>query len=375
MIREAFGLIYPGDEIPGLRELIDERTVAALPIAGKYRVIDFPLSNLHNSGIRSVAVVVSRKYSSLMHHLGSGKAWDMSGKNEGLYIVPPYSLRGSLGVFRGGVESIRSAFDYVRNARQDYCVIEGVACIYNLDYSDMMRFHIDNDADITVLYHRVEQDHQVDEQYHEVFFEMSEDGCIHGVEVNPLHNTLSARSLKSYIIRKDLLIQLVEESYARGEYEFSEHLLRNNLDRLKIMGFEHKGYVGMLKSSHSYFDINMSLLDPQVWEELFQTENRIITKAKDSVPAKYRQSADVKRALIANGCIIDGTVENSVLFRDVHVGKGASVKNSIVFAGATISEGAELEYVVLDKNVTVRPSSRLIGNEHHPVVVGKGRRV
>ncbi|MCL2333072.1 MAG: glucose-1-phosphate adenylyltransferase subunit GlgD [Actinomycetia bacterium] len=375
MIREAFGLIYPGDEIPSLRELIDERTVAALPIAGKYRVIDFPLSNLHNSGIRSVGVVVSRKYNSLMDHLGSGRSWDLSGKNEGLFILPPYSLRENPGFYRGGVESIRSAFDYMRKTRQDYCVLAGVTSIYNLDYSDMMRFHIESGADITVLYHTVEMDHHVDEQYHEVFFGLSEEGRVRSIEINPMNTALTARSLKSYIIRKDLLIRLVEECYARGEYEFSEHLLRNNIDHLKIMSFEHPGYVGMLKSAHSYFEINMSLLDPTVWEELFQSRNRIFTKVKDSVPAKYRQSADVERALVANGCIIDGQVENSVLFRDVHIGKGASVKNSIIFAGAAISEGAQLEYVVLDKNVTVRHASRLIGNKNYPIVVGKGRRV
>jgi len=375
VIREAFGLIYPGDEIIGLRELIDDRTVAALPIAGKYRVIDFPLSNLHNSGIHSVGVVVSRKYNSLMDHLGSGRFWGMSGKNQGLFILPPYSLREQPGVYRGGVESIRSAFDFVGKVRQEYCIIAGISSIYNIDYTEMMNFHVESGADITVLYHRIGDDHEVDEQYHEVFLEMSDEGRVRSIEVNPMNTALTSRSLKSYILRKDLMIQLVEECYARGEYEFSENLLRNNLDRLRIMGYEHTGYVGMLKSAHSYFKINMAMLDPQVWGELFQSRNRIFTKVKDSVPAKYLQLADVGRSLIANGCVIDGQVENSVLFRDVHIGRGASVKNSIIFAGTMVNEGAQLEYVILDKNVTVRRGSRLIGNGSHPIVVGKGRRV
>ncbi|MDR2035656.1 MAG: glucose-1-phosphate adenylyltransferase subunit GlgD [Coriobacteriales bacterium] len=372
MIREAFGIIYPDLEIPNLRELVEERTVGALPIGGKYRTIDFPLSNMVNSDIRSVGVIVSRKYNSLMDHLGSGKAWDLSGKNEGLFILTPYSLRENPGVYRGMVEALRSSLNFVRKARQEYCVIAGAMSIYNFNYSSMMRFHLESEADITALYHEVDTDYSVDEQSLEVFFELSDDARIRSIEVNPTLTTLTAHSLKSYIIRKDILINLVEECYAKGEYKFSENLLRNNLDRLRIMAYEHKGYVGPLKSVQSYFDLNMALLDPKVREELFQEKNRIFTKAKDSVPAKYYNSADVKGSLIANECIIEGSVENSILFRNVHVGRGAKVKNSILLPSVDVREGAELEYVILDKGVNVKRKSRLIGNENYPIVVGKG---
>jgi len=372
MIREAFGLIYAGEEIHKLRELVELRIVGALPIGGKYRTIDFPLSNMLNSDIRSVGVIVSRKYNSLMDHLGSGKAWDLSRKGEGLFILTPFSLRETPGIYRGKVEALRSSLDFVRRVRQEYCIISGAASIYNINYDEMMRFHIDSNADITALYHHVGEGHEVDDQYHDVFFELSDEGRIKSLEINPGLLTLTARSLKSYIIRKDILIYLVEECFSKGEYKFSENLLRNNLDRLRIMAFEHKGYVGMLRSTKAYFDINMDMLKPKVRNELFYSDNRIYTKAKDSVPAKYTSTANLKQSLVANECIIEGNVENSVLFRGVYVGRGASIKNAIILPGTYVANDAQLEYVILDKNVNVRPRSRLIGNENYPVVVGKG---
>jgi glucose-1-phosphate adenylyltransferase len=236
----------------------------------------------------------------------------------------------------------------------------------------MLRFHVDSGADITALYHHVGSSHQVDEHYNEVFFDLTDEGRIRRLEINPGLLTLTARSLKSYIIRKDILIYLVEDCFSKGEYKFSENLLRNNLDRLRIMAFEHKGYVGMLRSTKSYFKVNMDLLKPAVNEELFRSENRIYTKAKDSVSAKYTKTASVKRSLVANECVIEGSVENSVLFRGVYIGRGAKIRNSIILPGSVVANDADLEYIILDKNVSVRSRSRLAGNENFPVVVGKG---
>jgi len=372
MIRDAFGLIYAGEEIPNLRELVDQRTVGALPIGGKYRTIDFPLSNMVNSDIRSVGVIVGRNYNSLMDHLGSGKEWDLSRKSEGLFILTPFSLRENPGTYRGKVEALKSSMDYLRRVRQEYCIIAGATSIYNFVYDDMMRFHIESDADITALYHNIGNDHTVDEKYRDVFFELSDDGRVQGIEVNPVLTAHTARSLKSYIVRKDILMYLVDESFSKGEYKFSENLLRNNVDRIKIMAFEHQGYVGMLRSVSSYYKINLDLLDSKIRDELFPARNRIYTKTKDSVPAKYTASANVRQSLVANECVIEGSVEKSVLFRDVRVGKGASVKNSIILPSSIIEENADLDHVILDKNVTVRPNSRLVGSKDFPVVIRKG---
>jgi len=372
MIRDACGLIYAGEEITNLRDLVDQRTVGALPIGGKYRTIDFPLSNMVNSDIRSVGVIVSRNYNSLMDHMGSGKEWDLSRKGEGLFILTPFSLRENPGTYRGKIEALKSSMDYLRRVRQEYCILAGATSIYNFVYDDMMRFHVDSGADITVLYHHMVDKHMVDEGYRDVFLELSDDGRVRGIEVNPVLTAHTARSLKSYIVRKDILMYLVDESFSKGEYKFSENLLRNNVDRIKIMAYEHKGYVGMLRSVSAYFSIHMDLLDIKIREELLPQDNRIYTKTKDSVPTKHTASADVKQSLVANGCIIEGRVEKSVLFRDIRIGKGAKIKNSIMLPGSKIEEGADLEYVILDKNVTVRQNSRLVGSKDYPIVIRKG---
>jgi glucose-1-phosphate adenylyltransferase len=372
MIREAFGMIYASEEITNLRELVDARAVGALPIGGKYRVLDFPLSNMVNSDIRNVGVITSRNYNSLMDHLGSGKAWDLSRKSDGLFILTPFSLRENPGIYRGKVEALKSSMDYLHRAKQEYCVLAGASFIYNHDFDEMMRFHIESGADLTMLYRRTPPGYQLDDRSHEVLLDIEPDGRVKGIEVNPVLTTLDAHSLKTYIIRKDILIYLVDDSYSKGEYKFSEGLLRNNLDRLRIMAYEHTGYVGAMRSVASYYKVNMELLREEIRDELFPSSRPVYTKTQDSVPTKYISTAEASGSLIANGCIIEGHVENSVIFRNVHVGKDAIIKDSIILPNTVIAEGAELDHVILDKNVRVRTRSRLVGNADFPVVIRKG---
>ncbi|GHU65901.1 glucose-1-phosphate adenylyltransferase subunit GlgD [Clostridia bacterium] len=372
MIREAFGMIYASEEMTNLRELVDSRAVGALPVGGKYRVLDFPLSNMVNSDIRNVGVITSRNYNSLMDHLGSGKAWDLSRKSDGLFILTPFSLRENPGIYRGKVEALRSSMDYIRRAKQEYVVLTGATFVYNLNFDEMMRYHIESGADLTVLYRHTTPGTQLDSRAHEVLLDIDPSGRVTGLEVNPVLTSLGAHSLKTYIVRKDILIYLVDDSYSKGEYKFSEGLLRSNLDRLRIMGFEHTGYVGAMRSVASYYKVNMEFLREDIRAALFPASHPIYTKTQDSVPTKYISTADTQSSLIANGCVLEGRVENSVIFRNVHVGKDAVIKDSIVLPNTVIAEGAELDHVILDKNVRVRARSRLVGNADFPVVIRKG---
>jgi glucose-1-phosphate adenylyltransferase len=204
---------------------------------------------------------------------------------------------------------------------------------------------------------------------------MDKQNIVMEVEVNPGVSALDHISMDTYIIRKDILIYLVEESIAKGEYHFVNDLIRGNLSRLKIMGFEHAGYVGRMHSVAAYYKANMDFLDTKLQKALFRGRNRIFTKVKDEVPAKYIGESHVTNSIVANGCIIEGDVENSILFRGVYVGKGSSVKNSILLPGTEVNDNAELQYVVIDKNVSVRNRSRLIGNAEFPVVIRKGAMV
>jgi glucose-1-phosphate adenylyltransferase len=372
MTSEAFGIIYTGEQILGLRELVDKRAVGALPFAGRYRVIDFLLSNMVNSGVRNVAVITGRNYNSLMDHLASGKSWDLSRKEDGLFIMPPFAIAGNPGMYRGAIEALKAASDYIRRAKQQYCVLTGSSTLYNMPYDDVLRYHVDNGADITAIYNKLSGEHYSGERYDDVRYKINKKGVVTKVERDMVVSTLDNISMDAYVIRKDILTYLVDECIARGEYHFAENLIGGNLDRVKVMGYEHRGYVGRMHNVAAYFKTNMDMLDTDIRESLFSGTHQIYTKIKDEVPARYMPGAKVNNSIVANGCIIEGTVENSVLFRSVYVGKGTTIRNSIIMTGTEINDDADLEYVVMDKNVGVRNRTRLIGNADFPIVIRKG---
>ncbi len=371
MIRDAFGLIYAGEQNINLRELVYLRTVGALPVGGRYRAIDFVLSNMVNTGIRNVGVVAQRSYHSLMDHLGSGKEWDLSRKNDGLFILPPFSSSENLGTYRGVVDALKGVMGYVRRTKQQYCIFSGSYTVYSRVYDDVLKYHIDTGADITMLYNREEVDRFKGERFNDVRLHLNEEGRLIDLEINSPLTDSKLVGMDTYIIRKELLEFLVEDCSSRGKYNFVSDLLMNNLNRIKIMGYEHEGYVGRLHSVASYFKMNMDFLSMDVQKDLFYN-NQIYTKIKDEVPAKYAKTANVKNSLVANGCIIEGEVENSVLFRGAYVGKGAKVKNSIVMQNSEIYNNSNLEYVILDKSVNIRQGRKLIGDRVFPVIIRKG---
>ncbi len=371
MIRDAFGLIYAGEQNINLRELVYLRTVGALPVGGRYRAIDFVLSNMVNTGIRNVGVVAQRSYHSLMDHLGSGKEWDLSRKNDGLFILPPFSSSENLGTYRGVVDALKGVMGYVRRTKQQYCIFSGSYTVYSRVYDDVLKYHIDTGADITMLYNREEIDRFKGERFNDVRLHLNDEGRLIDLEINSPLTDSKLVGMDTYIIRKELLEFLVEDCSSRGKYNFVSDLLMNNLNRIKIMGYEHKGYVGRLHSVASYFKMNMDFLSMDVQKDLFYN-NQIYTKIKDEVPAKYAKTANVKNSLVANGCIIEGEVENSVLFRGAYVGKGAKVKNSIIMQNSEIYNNSNLEYVILDKSVNIRQGRKLIGDRVFPVIIRKG---
>jgi glucose-1-phosphate adenylyltransferase len=375
MIREAFGLIFAGDQNIKLRELVELRAVGALPIGGRYRVIDFPLSNMVNSEIRNVGVITSRNYNSLMDHLGSGKSWDLSRKNDGLFILTPYANRDNAGLYQGWVDALKGSLDYLRRAKQEYCVLCGAHTIYNMAFDEMMRFHVENGADITVLYDKLSSENYNGERYEDIRFRFDRKGNLVQMDTYNANSTLELACMDTFIVRRETLIYLVEACAAQGGHYFVDDLIRDNMGRIKIMGFEHKGYVGRMHTVAAYFGVNMDMLDPKLQKTLFRSDRRIFTKVKDEVPVKYMGDSNVTNSVAANGCIIEGTVENSVLFRGVYVGKGAVIKNSILLPGTEVYDNTEVEYVITDKNVSLRPRTRLVGDREFPIVIRKGATV
>ena len=372
MIRDAFGLIYAGEQNFNLRELVYLRTVGALPVAGRYRAIDFVLSNMVNSGLRDVGVIAQRSYHSLMDHLGSGKEWDLSLKNGGLYILPPFSSYEAPGVVQGMVDALKGAMSYIRHCKQPYVILTGSFTIYNMVYDDMLKYHKDTGADITMLYNEDDPQAYRGERFNDVRIHLNDQEQVVDIEINSPLSDSHQCGMDTYIIRKDLLEYLVEETLSRAKHLFVSDLLMPNLPNLKIMGFRHKGYVGRLHSVASYYKINMDFLNLDVQKTMFYGPNPIYTKIKDEVPAKYSATSSVRNSLLANGCIVEGEVENSVLFRGVYVGRGARIRNSIIMQNSEIYNNADLEYVILDKNVNIRQGRRLVGDEEFPVIIRKG---
>lgn len=372
MAKNVFGLIYAGENNMNLRDLVYMRALGALPLGGKYRAIDFQLSNMVNSGIRNIGVITQKNYHSLMDHLGSGKEWDLSRKNDGLFVLPPFDTYQNTGQYRGYVDAIKNVMAYVRRAKQQYCLLTGSYTICNAVYDDMIREHLATGADITLLYNVMPRLEPEENMFKDIRMEVDETGRVIDMEINSRAPKYSKAGMDIYLIRKDLLEYLVEEAASRGKSSFVRDVLIANLNRLNIRGVEHKGYVGRLHSVASYFQMNMDFLKADVQKELFYTENPILTKIKDEVPAKYGSSASVKNSLVANGCIIEGTVENSVLFRGVRVEPGSVIKNSIVMQDSEIYQNSYLENVILDKQVHIRTGKRLIGSDGFPVIIRKG---
>ena len=375
MTRDAFGLIYAGEQNFNLRELTYLRTVGAIPVGGRYRAIDFVLSNMVNTGFRNVGVVAQRSYQSLMDHLGSGKAWDLSRKNEGLYMLPPFSNYDTPGEVHGLIDALKGVLSYLRHSKQAYLVLSGSFTIYNTTYDDVLKFHIDSGADITMMYNEIDLDDNRRERFQDVRIQIDEDNRVIGMEIDSPLTESRLCGMDTYVMRKDLLEYLVEDAVSRGKHRFVSDLLMEQVPRLKIMGYEYNGYVGRLHSVASYYKINMDMLEVDVQKDLFYSGNPVYTKTKDEVPTKYTGTANVRNSLVANGCIIEGEVENSILFRGIFVGRGARVRNSIIMQNSEVYNNSDLEYVILDKNVNIRQGRRLIGDQDFPVIIRKGAMV
>ena len=374
MINNAFGLIVTADRSTHLKDLTLSRSAGAVPFGGRYRFIDFTLSNMVNAGITSVGLITEKNYHSLMDHLGSGKEWDLHRKRDGLFILPPFMTKDNSGVFRGDIDAIRSVLGYVRRTQEDYAILAWPRVVMNLDLTAMMEQHVETGADITILYAE-DGSLRPEEQNQDLRLILDEKGRVTDMELDAYRPHSVNRSADVMILKKELLEYLVEEAYARGEYDFHRDILLKKCKTLNIMGYKFEGFLARMESVEGYFANSMALLNPDVQADLFNARRPIYTKVKDEVAARYSVSAQVKNSLVADGCVIEGLVENSILFRGVHVKPGARIYNSIVMQGAEVDENAILDHVILDKGVKILPGRSLQGYDSFPIVIRKNQTV
>ncbi len=372
-MKDVMGLIYTGENDARLRELTQMRAVAALPVAGRYRVIDFALSSMVNSGVRNVGVITQKNYHSLMDHLGSGKEWDLHGKNNGLVILPPFLTRENVGVYAGLVDAIHSNSGFLRRSRQEYLILATSHAILNIDFRDMLRAHVEKNADITVLYTDDPTMRRTFPGSDRIFYSTDEEGRIVGMEIDPSTPTREHAGIEICILKREMLRFLVDQAAADGQHDFSRAVLQMliNLGQSRIYGYEYKGRGWRIESVQDYFNFNMDLLDSRVRSELFTPDRPVYTKLRDDMPTRYIGDASLTNSLAADGCVIEGTVINSVLFRGVRVAKGAVVRNSVLMQDVEVQADAELDYCILDKQAVIRRKGRLIGPPAYPIVIAK----
>ena len=342
-----------------------------MPIAGRYRVIDFQLSSMVHTGIKNVGIITQKNYSSLMDHVGSGREWDLHGK-QGMVILPPFLTRENMGVYSGMLDALRSNVNFLRRSKQEYVVLTNSHTIYNIDFSDALRFHVNAGADVTVLYCRNEHTGTTQGE-NDTFYTVDENGKVLTMEIGSSNPKGDCASLKVYITRRELLHQLVDQGAASGLHDFERDILQKNINEgnLKVYGFEYTGIAWQIDSIQSYFNFNMALLQNDFRNQLFPSERPVYTKVRDDMPARYVAGCECTNSLVANGCTIEGTVINSILFRGVRIAKGAVVKNSIIMQDAHIQEGAEIDHCILDKQSVIRRNGRLIAPAAYPIVIAK----
>jgi glucose-1-phosphate adenylyltransferase len=369
---KILGLIFSNIHDENIKALTEHRTMGSVLFGGRYRLIDFPLSAMANSGITEVGVITKSNYQSLLDHLGNGREWDLSRKNGGLHLLPPFSHTSS-NLYRGRLEALYGVWEFVKRSDAEYILLSDCDIVANMDYQAIIDYHIKTAADITCVYAKsviCDKDNT-----DATVFGVNSDGRIADVLVAPRISGECTISLNTYVMKKDLLENIVMESNPRGITDFERGVLREHFNDFKIMGYSYDGYFSRIASVPAYYEANMALLDSKNRNALFDNAKPVYTKIRDNPPAKYGSKASVKNSLIGDGCIIDGIVENSVLFRGVKVGAGAVVKNSILMQDTSVGKKCEIDCVITDKNVSISDGRMLTGSKQFPVILDKGAKI
>lgn len=377
---KAAGLIFSNIHDASIPELTKPRTMASIPFGGRYRLIDFALSNMVNSDITTVGLITHNNYQSLLDHIGTGKDWDLARRSGGIRILPPFITSGTRGddkLYKTRLEALVGVKNFVENCGADHIIISDCNMICNIDFSDALDNHISNNADITIITKLVNT--------HELKFPL--DKYIKIVDYNENGEIVDYVSYDSQqgelhintnmmIIKQSYLLSLINEADARGYDSFSRDIIRRNLGKHRYFAFEYDGYFNYIDSMQKYFFCNMKMLDSSKRKLVFHVKNRpVYTKVRNSAPTRYTENAKVTNSIIADGCVIDGVVENSILFRGVKIGKGTVVKNSILLQDTYTGDDVYLNCVVTDKDVTIKNGKMLSGDEILPFYIGKGTTV
>ena len=365
MLKDYMAILNLNENDENLRSLTHSRPLASIPIGGRYRIIDFVLSNIVNAGISNVGVFTQSRSRSLMDHLGSGKPWDLDRKLNGLFIFN-YGIANS---YVDDIDLFRNNIEYFYESKQKYVIVSSSYFICNMNIEEVAKFHDEKNADITIVYKKIQDGKKnfIDCDC----LNLNDNNKVISVGRNMGVENFNNISMELFIMKKELLVKIINECIQKGYCRNLKDAIYKNTLNYNVYGFEFKGYTRCVNSIKSYYKANMDLLDIKVNKELFYSNGLIYTKVKDEAPTKYFNGCKVSNSLIANGSVIEGNIESSIISRRVIVQKGAEVKNCIIMQNCTISEGAKLSNIIIDKNVIIEPHKELKGDKKFPLVIEK----
>ena len=362
---KALGIILAGGNNYRMKELSAKRAIAAMPIGGSYRCIDFALSNMTNSHVQRVAVLTQYNARSLNEHLSSSKWWNFGRKQGGLFVFTPTITTENSFWYQGTADAIAQNLDFLKRSHEPYVIIAGGDCVYKLDYSEVLDYHVKKQADITVVVREMPKGEDVS-RFGVV--RMNEDSRIVEFEEKPMVASSNTISCGIYVIRRRQLIEMLEKCIEENRYDFVNDILIRYKNLKRIYGYKMDSYWRNIATVDSYYQTNMDFLDPEIRNYFFWQDPQIYSRVDDLAPAKYNSGSDVSNSLISSGCIINGKVENSLLFKKVFVGKNCVIRNSIVLNDVYIGDNTHIENCIVESRDTIRANSYLTGEDKVKVV-------
>ena len=367
----AIGIILAGGNSNKMRELSTKRAVCAMPVAGLYRSIDFALSNMSNSHIQTVAVFTQYNAGSLNEHLSSSKWWDFGRKQGGMFIFTPAQTANSNRWYRGTADAIGQNLDFLKQCHEPYVIITSGDCVYKMDYNKLLEYHISKQADITVVCKDMPADVNTD-RFGTI--RMNEESRIEEFEEKPVVARSNTISCGIYVIRRRQLIELIEKAEAEERLDFVRDILVRYKDMKRIYGYKIRNYWSNIATIEDYFNTNMDFLKPEVRQYFFCDYPNIYTKVIDLPPAKYNVGVKVRNSLISSGCIINGTVEDSLIFKESFVGNNCYIKNSIILNDVYIGDNTHIENCIVESHGTIQANSYYKGEDDIRIVVENNER-
>jgi glucose-1-phosphate adenylyltransferase len=366
------GIIFANIYDSSLGELTNKRTMASLPYGGRYRQIDFTLSNMTACGIRHIGIISRYNYQSLMNHVGSGEEWDLEMQEGGLEFLTPYASATTSG-YKGKLDALNSAIDFLEFGDEEYVVLADPGMLYNMDLKAVVENHIASGKDITIV---MKAGVANGKKRLDMAITLKDDSITDmAVDYEAPEGYLASIGL--FVIAKDLLIREVKESVARNLYRFErDFVLRQyQAGNLSVNIYNYDGVVLFTESTEEYYKANLATIDPDIRKALFRGAHPVYTKVRDQVPSYYGEGCNLENCTLADGCMLEGTVRNSVLFRHVNVGAGAVIEDSVIMNDTVVGENCYLKCVILDKDVVVSPGARLVGTPTSPVILKRGETV